>query len=62
MTNSKYAAVEALKIYLARKNDKEYSAIMNKAKADKNFERMIQSITVDRLAGKSALDKNKINF
>ena len=62
MAESKYAAVEALREYFRRKNEMEYSAIMNKAKKDKKFEEMIVCMTTARLVNGSSLAKNKFTF
>ncbi len=39
-----------------------YSGIMQIAQRDGNFEKMVQSMTIDRLAGKSSFAKRKYNF
>lgn len=40
----------------------DYNDFVNQLKNDRQFEQMIQSITVGRLAGKSKLDKNKYRW
>lgn len=62
MAESKYAAVEALKEYFRRKDRKEYSMIMSIAQKDKNFEKMIVSMTTGRLLDGSPLAKNFVRF
>lgn len=62
MTNAQKEFVKKMQIYFATKDDTDYRNTMKKAQTDKNFENMIQSMTVDRLAGKSSLAKNKIQF
>ena len=39
-----------------------YEDFMNQLKKDDKFEKMIQSMTTDRLAGGSKLAKNKFNW
>ena len=57
---SKFKAVEALKNYLERQENNLYQDIMSKAKKDSHFEKLVQSITIDRLNGNNALSKNNI--
>jgi hypothetical protein len=40
----------------------DYNDLVNQIKADKKFEKFIQSITVDRLVGGSALAKRNIKW
>lgn len=40
-------------------NVKNYEELLTEMQKDKNFERLINSMTIDRIAGKSALAKNK---
>lgn len=40
----------------------DYNDLVTKMQQDKNFERLIQSMTTDRLAGRSSLSKNNILF
>lgn len=42
--------------------DELYSSVMSKAKKDTHFEKMVQSMTTDRLTGDSSLTKNNIKF
>lgn len=58
----KYAVCEALKRYKERKKAQEYKDVMTLAQHDKEFESMVQAMTVDRIMGKSSLKKNKYNF
>jgi|GEM_PF-4243500 len=62
MTETQKAFVRKMQNYLQKRANGTYSETMNKARQDKNFERMIQSMTIDQLAGKSSLNKNQINF
>lgn len=57
---SKYKAVDALKNYLERQDNNLYAAIMQKAQKDSHFEKLVQSITIDRLNGNNSLSKNNI--
>ena len=43
-------------------NVTNYEDFMNRARKDEKFEDMIQSITIDRLNGKSSLAKNKYKW
>ena len=43
-------------------SDDIYTSVMNKAKKDNHFEKMVQSMTTDRLAGSNTLIKNNISF
>ena len=40
-------------------NVKNYNELLAEMQRDRNFERLISSMTIDRLAGKSALAKGK---
>lgn len=57
---SKYKAVDALKNYLERQDNSLYAEIMQKAQKDSHFEKLVQSITIDRLNGNNSLSKNNI--
>lgn len=57
---SKYKAVDALKNYLERQDNNLYAEIMQKAQKDSHFEKLVQSITIDRLNGNNSLSKNNI--
>lgn len=39
-----------------------YRSVMVTAQNDKRFEKLVQSVTIDRVAGASALAKGKIKF
>ena len=41
------------------KNIKNYDELLSMMQKDKNFERLILSMSIDRLAGKTSLAKNK---
>jgi hypothetical protein len=40
-------------------NIKNYEELLSAMQKDKNFERLILSMSIDRIAGKSSLAKNK---
>jgi len=56
---SKYKSVEKLKAYFESSDTATYQDVMDKAKKDTNFERMIQDITLGRVLGKGKLEKLK---
>ena len=58
----KYAAVEALKRLEARRAKNTYSDVMSMAKSDRQFEKMIQDMTVNRISGGSSLNKYSADF
>lgn len=59
----KYAAVEALKRLEARRIKNTYSDVMLMAQRDKQFEHMIQDMTVHRVSGYSSeTTKYKYDF
>lgn len=62
MNKYKYNAANALKSYIERKKKQNYSDMMEQAKKDKNFEAMIQDMTIGAIAGKSKLEKNKYRY
>lgn len=62
MTNTQKNFVEMLKYYFAMQDSRNYNMIMQAAQKDKRFEKMVQSMTVDRLNGGSILAKNNIQF
>ena len=41
-------------------NVQNYNELISEMQKDKNFEKLILSMTIDRLAGKTSLAKNKI--
>ena len=43
-------------------NVQDYNDFMNQLKKDDKFEKMIQSMTIDRLVGKSNIAKNKFKW
>lgn len=59
---SKYRAVDAIRLYLAQKPDRDYCDIMNRAKHDKNFSDMIRAETIDRVVSKDGLTHKKGRF
>lgn len=62
MTEKQKNFAKRLKKYFERKNDIEYSSVMTKAQHDNNFEKMIQSMTVGRIAGRNSLEKYHVKF
>jgi len=62
MTEKQKNFAERLKKYFERKNDIEYSSVMTKAQHDEKFEKMIQAMTVDRIAGRDSLQKYHYKF
>lgn len=52
-TNNNYIDIEHVE---------DYNDFVNQLRSDKKFEQMIQSMTVDRLVGKGALEKNKYRW
>ena len=55
----KYSSVDALKQYFAVRDTKTYENVMQNAKKDTHFEKMIQDMTLGRVSGRSRFDKNK---
>lgn len=43
-------------------NVHNYKEFMNSAKADPKFEKLVQAMTIDRVAGRSSMSKNAINW
>lgn len=43
-------------------NVSNYSDFMNSARSDPKFEKLIQAMTVDRMAGRSSVAKNNIRW
>ncbi len=58
LTEGKRKLINKLKLM----QEQTYSNVMNQAKSDTKFASMVQSMTIDRVAGKTALTKNKFNF
>ena len=56
---SKYKSVDKLKAYFESSDNATYQNVMNTAKKDTAFERMIQDITLGRVLGKGKLEKLK---
>ena len=57
-----YESVKALKLLQQNIDRRIYNSVMFQAKKDMNFERLIQAMTIDRIAGKSVLAKGKAKF
>jgi hypothetical protein len=47
------------KVVINLPNVKNYDEFLSAMKRDKNFERLVQSMTIDRVAGGSSLAKGK---
>ena len=62
MTQIQKQFIERLKEYFDNRDANNYNAVMQRAQKDNHFEKMIQNMTVDRLAGGSSLTKNNIKF
>ena len=57
-----YESVKALKLLQQNIDRRIYNSVMTTAQRDKRFEKLVQSVTIDRVAGASALAKGKIKF
>ena len=57
-----YESVAKLKAYFNGLDNRIYRSVMGTAQNDKRFEKLVQSVTIDRVAGASALAKGKIKF
>ena len=62
MTQTQTQFINRLKEYFDNRDDNNYSAVMSRAQKDNHFEQMVQTMTVDRLAGGNTLIKNNIRF
>lgn len=54
-----FKTVKKLKAYFDSVNDSTYQSVMDSAKKDPNFEKMVQDMTLGRITGKSKFDKLK---
>ena len=62
MTQIQKQFIERLKEYFDNRDANNYNSVMQRAQKDNHFEKMIQTMTVDRLTGGSSLTKNNIKF
>ncbi len=62
MTQKQNRCIQRLKNYFVNADAYIYSATMKQAQQDTEFEGMVKAMTVDRIAGKSALKKTKYKF
>ncbi len=62
MTDKMARFAQKVKTYTANRDAYNYSALMNRAKYDKNFEKFIHAMTVDRIVGKEYLRKYNPSF
>lgn len=62
MTNKMARFAEKVKTYVANRDAYNYSATMQKAQQDKEFENFVVDMTIGRVRGGSALAKKKYKF
>lgn len=62
MTSKQEEFSKRLKRFFDNSDQYYYSLTMQRAQRDSNFEQFIQSMTVDRIAGRSQLEKMKYRF
>ena len=62
MTNKMARFAEKVKTYVANRDSYNYSATMQKAQQDKEFENFVVDMTIGRVRGGSALAKKKYKF
>ena len=60
MTDTQKNFVEHLKMYFNKKDKYNYKSVMTQAQKDNHFEKMVQSMTVERINGGSILAKNNV--
>lgn len=60
MTDTQKNFVEHLKMYFNKKDKYNYKSVMAQAQKDNHFEKMVQSMTVERINGGSILAKNNV--
>lgn len=52
----------SIELSITLPNVKNYDDFMNAAKSDPKFERLVQAMTTERIAGRSAMAKNSLNW
>lgn len=63
MTDKMARFAQKVKTYTANRDAYNYSATMRQAQEDKQFEKFVQSMTIDRMAGRATgLTKTKYRF
>lgn len=62
MTNKQEDFAKRLKRYFDRSDEYYYCTTLQRMQRDNDFERFIQSMTIDPIVGRSILEKHKYNF
>ena len=62
MTNKQEDFAKRLKRFFDNSDQYYYSLTMRRAQRDENFEKFIHSMTIERIAGRSQLEKMKYRF
>jgi len=62
LTNTQEKLIEKLQRYFENRHEYNYAIMINKMVCDKEYEKFIQSISIDRMVNGRPLDKHKYKF